>query len=150
MNVEGAVTVRGIAELVLLAMLLVAVVRLGAWDEPVEEDIYGMWTGTHENKEISLNFAYDGVCTMTLVRLDNGSEETIKGNFMLDFSKDPIVMSIENVPQLNHPLHTVVKFLSEDTILVGYMAPRWRLRPVAFGAGNEFRLKRVKSPTGSS
>jgi hypothetical protein len=131
-------------------MLLVAVVRFGGGGEPVEGDIYGMWTGTHKNKAISLNFAYDGVCTITLVRLDNGSEETIKGNFMLDFSKDPIVLSIKNVPQLNHPLHTVVRFLSEDTIMVGYMAPRWRLRPVAFGAGNEFRLKRVKHPEGSS
>lgn len=133
-----------------MAVLLIAVVRLGGGNGPVEGDIYGTWTGTHGNKEVSLHFGFDGVCTMTVVRLDNGSTKKIKGNFILDFSKDPIVMSIENIPQLNHPLHTVLQFLTEDTILVGYMAPRWRLRPVAFGAGNEFRLKRAKHASGSS
>jgi len=74
----------------------------------------------------------------------SGSVDIVNGNFIMDFSKNPIPISIRNIPQLNHPLHTIVEFMGDDSIRLGNFSPSWRVRNISFEQNRNFVLKRLK------
>jgi hypothetical protein len=67
---------------------------------------------------------------------------TLNGNFEFDLTKRPIPLSIRNIPQLNHPLHTIIDFVDEDSIRMASFSSKWRLRPISFIDENTINLKR--------
>jgi len=66
----------------------------------------------------------------------------ITGDFEVNFSKKPIPLTIRNIPQLNHPLHTIIQFKELDVIRMAEFAPRWRFRPISFNPETEIIFKR--------
>jgi hypothetical protein len=80
---------------------------------------------------------------MSITDKASGTVEMLNGSFEMDFSKKPISLSIRNIPQLDHPLHTIVEFIGSDSISLAYFAPKKRFRPVAFTRSTNLDLKRV-------
>jgi len=108
-----------------------------------QEDIYGFWKGEHHGKELVFRFNGDGSCELGFKDNISGSSRVLNGNFEADFSKKPITLSIRNIPQLNHALHTIVDFRGDDSIRVAPFAPRWRFRPISFDRKTSMNLRRV-------
>ena len=100
----------------------------------LSNEIYGTWEGEHQGKDLIFQFNNDQ--TFALISKDSvsGSVERVNGNFELDFSKKPISLSIRNIPQLEHPLFTIIEFVDSDSIRVAHFSPNWRLRPVSFSS----------------
>jgi hypothetical protein len=111
---------------------------------PCPEDIIGVWRGEFQGKELLFKFESDQTCVLSFRDIASDSVEILKGNFEIDLSKKPNPLSVRNIPQLNHPLHTIVEFTGSDSIRLAYFAPRWRLRPVSFDPNRGMNLKRVK------
>lgn len=107
-----------------------------------QEAIYGVWKGELQEKELLFQFKSDKTCVLSFRDKVSGSIEIVNGNFEMDFSKKPIPLTIRSIPQLNHPLHTIVEFNGTDTIQLANFAPRWRLRPISFDRNTSMRLKR--------
>lgn len=106
------------------------------------DDLVGTWDGSsHKLASVVVVFAPDGRFRMEYV---NGQGETrkLEGAYETDFFKSPIPLSIRNIPQLPHPLHSLIEFKSQNTIRIGGFAPRWRLRPVSFDPGTEITLEK--------
>jgi hypothetical protein len=110
---------------------------------PRQEDIYGVWKGEFQGVELVFTFIQDGTCVLSFQDKATGSTDIINGNFVIDFSKNPIPLTVRNIPQLNHPLHTIVEFIEDNSMRIAYFAPRWRLRPITFGHNTSMILKRV-------
>ena len=108
-----------------------------------QADIYGNWQGTYKNKELSFIFNSDKTCLLKFVDKQSNIIDKINGNFELDLSKKPIPLSIRNIPQINHPLHTIIEFIGDDSIRIAEFSPRWRLRPISFRNGKVMSLKRI-------
>jgi hypothetical protein len=108
-----------------------------------QENLYGVWKGQSRGVELVFRFFNDGTCEFSFKNDSSGTTERIRGNLETDFTKSPIPLTVRNIPQLNHPLHTIVEFIKDDSIRMAHFAPRWRLRPIAFGKNTSFSLKKV-------
>ena len=97
-----------------------------------DTNIYGNWKGFQVGHELSFIFKSDHTCVLEIFDKQTNKYETINGNYELNFSKIPISLSIHNVPQLNHPLYTIIEFISDDSIRIAQFSPQWRLRPITF------------------
>ena len=84
------------------------------------------------------------LAVLSFMNKESGSVEILNGNFEIDLSKKPISLSIKNIPQLNHPLHTIVDFIGSESIRLASFSPRWRLRPISFNGSTSINLKRVQ------
>ena len=107
-------------------------------------DIYGIWKGSHYKNEISIIFNKDFTCVLKYFDLESNNFETITGNYELDFSKTPISLSIRNISQLNHPLHTIIKFINDDSIMMAEFSTKAKLRPIAFETEKIIILNRIQ------
>ena len=108
-----------------------------------KENIYGVWKGESQGVEIVFRFFNDGACVFSFKNYASSSTEQLNGNYEIDFSKKPIPLTVRNIPQLNHPLHTIVEFIEDDSITIAYFATRWRLRPISFHLNTSMNLKRA-------
>ena len=72
----------------------------------------------------------------------NNHDEIISGEYDLNFTKKPIPLSLRNIPELNHPLHTIIEFIEPNLIKMADMSPKWRLRGIAFERDNYVIFKR--------
>ncbi len=106
-------------------------------------NIYGNWKGSYNDHKLSFVFKRDSTCVITYFEKQSNKFKTINGNYELDFSKTPIPLSIRNIPQLNHPLHTIIEFIYVDKIRIADFAPKWRLRPISFVPGKVINLERL-------
>jgi hypothetical protein len=70
----------------------------------------------------------------------------LDGTFETDFTKRPVPVSIRNIAQLSHPLHTIVELRADGTLWVAPFAPRSRVRPIAFDPQRTMELRRVEDP----
>ena len=109
-----------------------------------EKEIYGLWKGEFEGKELMFHFESDSTCILSLTNKASGSVMVLNGNFEMDFSKKPITLSIRNITNLSHPLHTIVKFGDINSIKLANFSPRWRVRPISFDHNTSINLKRIK------
>lgn len=107
-------------------------------------NIYGVWKGQYEGKEISFVFDTDNACTLSYWEKSSQSFQTINGDFELDFSKKPVQLNIRNIPQMNHPLYTILEFVTVDSFRIAEFAPRWRVRPISFHKDKTIILNRVR------
>ena len=93
-----------------------------------EEDLYGTWIG---NKGEVLTFSQDSSFELKFNKSDLKINK-IRGTFELDFSKTPIPLSFRNIPNITHPLHTIIQFKGYNTFIMGEFGPRLKLRPITF------------------
>ena len=113
----------------------------------IESRIYGTWEGVHSGKKLIFEFRDDQTCDFVFINEEDGSMEIVSGNYEINFSKKPVMLSVRNIPQFDHPLYTIVEFVEIDVIKLADFAPRWRLRPIAFNLYTSMSLKRVKKST---
>ncbi|MFQ5866085.1 MAG: hypothetical protein ACE5IW_12740 [bacterium] len=106
-----------------------------------EQDLYGVWEGKNKQLEMAITFNENSTCKI-VYKEDSSEPVTLTGKFEVDFSKTPIPLTIRNIPQLNHPLHTIIQFRELDVIRMAEFAPRWRLRPISFNRDTEITLRR--------
>ena len=111
---------------------------------PCQEDIFGVWKGEFQGKELLFKFESDQTCVLSFMNKESGSVEILNGNFEIDLSKKPISLSVKNIPQLNHPLYTIVEFIGSESIRLASFSPRWRLQPISFNRSTSINLKRVQ------
>jgi hypothetical protein len=105
--------------------------------------IQGKWVGANSTDSVSFYFFENGNCLLELANDSSNSRITLNGNYEIDPSKKPIPISIKNIQQLSHPLHTIIEFVSSDSINLAKFSPRWRLRPISFDKKTMMSLKRV-------
>ena len=85
--------------------------------EPMGFDPVGTWEGEDGGEKIQFVFQKDGTCEF--VSKKGGEVFQMNGECQFDFSKRPIPLMMRNIPQLNHPVHTIVEFESADEIRIG-------------------------------
>ena len=108
----------------------------------VTEDLIGTWEGESRNlSSVVVSFAKDGKFKLQYQDTD-GAEVCFTGDYEVDFSKTPVPLSIRNIPRLPHPLHTIIRYEAPDSLRMGRLAHRWRLRPIAFDPATEILLVR--------
>ena len=106
--------------------------------------IYGVWQGAYDNEIIELHFNKNRTCLLIIKDKKLRRIEELTGNYVIDFSKKPIPLSIRNIPKRNFSLHTIIKLIQDDSIKIALFAKRWKLRPIAFSSGTSIILKRLK------
>ena len=109
-----------------------------------EKDLFGLWVGVHSGKRLVFKFRHDQTCELIYVSDDDESRVIVSGEYQTDFSKKPISLSIYNIPQLDHPLHTIFDFINVDSIKIAQFSPRWRLRPIAFNNNTAMVLGHIR------
>ena len=110
-----------------------------------EEDLYGTWIGNKGEFNIVLSFSQDSSFELKLNNSDSKINK-IKGTFEVDFSKTPIPLSVRNIPNLPHPLHTIIQFKGHNTIIMGEFGPRLKLRPITFNSDRIIIFARSGNP----
>ena len=126
-------------------LLSIATLVISCENIPSQSVIYGVWEGKYLKKDLKLNFNSDGTCVIKIKDETSGSVDIVNGNFIMDFSKNPIPISIRNIPQLNHPLHTIVEIVNPDLIKLGNFVPSWRVRNISFDKNKIIILKRMNT-----
>ena len=120
-----------------------------ACDRPYEpKDLVGTWEGASEEmSSVVVSFAADG--GFRLEYADQQEEvHSLTGDYEADFSKLPVPLSIRKIPQLPHPLHTIIQFREADSLRMSPCAHRWRLRPISFHPATQTFLERRQSEAG--
>ena len=117
---------------------------LSSFEVNGEKYIYGLWKGKHSGQEFMFRFNIDETCVLSFK--DNASDSTrvLNGNFEMNLSKKPVPLSIRNSPSINHPLHTIVDFIGDDSIRLAEFSSRWKVRPISFDRNTSINLNRVK------
>ena len=108
-----------------------------------EENIYGVWKGFQDSKEFVFTFNRDGTCVLQFSEEAAGKMDVLKGDYEMDFTKQPVPLTVRNLAQLSHAIHTIVEFVNTDSIKVAHFASKRRLRPLAFGSSGNLHLKKV-------
>ncbi len=104
-------------------------------------DIKGSWKGSYLDHEVEFVFSKNNTCSFQYFDEQSNEFEKISGVYSIDYSKDPIPLSIQKIPQLSYQLHTIVEFVDKDSIRMAPFSPKWRLRPVSFEYG-QIKLRR--------
>ena len=123
-----------------LFMLLFILLSCG---EPFnQKKMYGVWRGENKNKILTLKFNRNGKCDFILNDISSDQEETFTGIYEIDLLKSPVPLTIYDVDQLNHPLHTIIKFTNDNSITLARFAPQKKLRQVIFNKHTDIKLNR--------
>ena len=125
-------------------LFLFSVLIISSCDDlPNKPSIYGVWEGGFRGKELMFEFTSDQTCVLSFKDKASSTVEILSGNFEMNFLKRPILLSVRNIPQLNHPLHTIIEFIGNDSIRLAKFSLRWRLRPISFDSYTSLNLKRI-------
>ena len=128
---------------IMLLTLLVTFFIFSSIEVIEEKKIFGLWKGENNGQELIFRFEMDGTCVLSFKDKTSASTKVLFGNFKMDLSKKPIPISITNIPSINHPLHTIVEFIGDDTIKLAEFSPRRKLRPISFDRNTFVSLNRV-------
>ena len=108
-----------------------------------DQSIEGVWKGSAWGDFLKIEFKNNKKCNIE-VHNKSGEILVLKGTYELDFNKKPIPLSIRNVSNLNHPLHTIIRFVDDDTVEMMKFSFSQRFRPIFFSDEKKIRLKRNK------
>jgi hypothetical protein len=106
------------------------------------KNIIGTWKGVENGLEIIMSFDSYNECLITFEDKSKDQISSIKGDYIINLEKYPIPLTIRNIPQLSHPLHTIVEFTAKDIMKVGEFSSDLRLRPIIFNMGKSIYLKK--------
>ena len=96
-----------------------------------------------DNNYLKIEFKKDKKCNIYIIRTD-GTSLNFAGIYDLDTQKKPMPLSIRSITNLNHSLHTIIRYIDENTIDIMQFSSTQRLRPVFFSEENKIRLKKIK------
>ena len=108
-----------------------------------KNNLIGHWEGKVAGKEFSLIFKEDSTCLITLFDEVSESIRQISGDYELNYAKKPISLNIKNIPELPHPLYSILHFIKNDSIKMSEFSPRWRVRPISFDYKSDILLRRI-------
>jgi len=134
---------RAISLSIVLLLIASILVSFSYMKVSSEEDLYGIWEGEHQGLELLFSFNPDGTCTLSFENTTNGEVYEYSGTYEVNFSKEPIPLSIRNIPQLNHALYTIIKCTNNESLVMADFVPRWRLRPISFNYDTSMNLRRA-------
>lgn len=109
-------------------------------------DINGNWKGNVKYYELSVMFNNAGNCNLELI--DTKMEKEVfnyKGDYKINYQKNPITLSIRNIVGLNYPLHAIIKIIDKNKIIITKFSNRWRLRNINFSEDHIFKLNRTEN-----
>ena len=101
----------------------------------------GNWSGLHKGASIVLIFNKDSTCELTVLDAESKETTVIRGNYSIDFTKDPLPLTITKVTGVDCNLHTIVQVDSPDVIRIAAFSPTEKMRALTFVDG--FDLRRV-------
>ena len=131
--------------LIMMLFTLLGTLLFNSSLEVIEEkNIFGLWKGENNGKELMFRFENNGTCVLSFKDIASDFSRVLNGNFKIDLSKKPIPLSIINIPNINHPLHTIVEFMGNDSIIIASFSPRSRVRPILFDLNTSINLNRIK------
>ena len=105
------------------------------------DELVGTWRGSKGSLEIEIKFDKDQSCEIKITEQGKRLARW-RGNFIVDFWKKPIPLSVMNIGGLAHPLHTIIAFDGADKIKMAPFAPRKKLRPINFDPSSVIVLMR--------
>ena len=111
----------------------------GFWEESTDS-----YMRRKDNNYLKIEFKKDKKCNIYIIRTD-GTSLNFAGIYDLNTQKKPMPLSIRSITNLNHPLHTIIRYIDENTIDIMQFSSTQRLRPVFFSEENKIRLKKIKS-----
>lgn len=135
---------RAIALSIVLILLLGILISSSYMKVSGERDLYGVWEGQHDELELLFAFNTDGTCSLRFENITSGEVNEYTGNFEVNFSKEPIPLSIRNIPRLNHALHTIIEFKDDESLVMADFAPLWRLRLISLNYDTSMNLRRAE------
>jgi len=135
---------RAILLSIVLILILGILVSSSYMEVPGEKDLYGVWEGEYHEMELVFTFNTDGTCSLSFKDSVSGEMNELTGSFEVNFSKEPMPLSIRNIPRLNHALYTIIKFTNDESLVMANFVPRWRLRPISFNYDTSINLSRVE------
>lgn len=107
-------------------------------------NIHGNWKGFYNNQDILFIFEEDKSCEFRFYDDHLNKLIILKGEFEIDYSKRPIPLSIRHIKQVEHSLHTIIKFIDTDSIIISEFSKRSKLRPITFSEEKQLILTRTK------
>ena len=109
------------------------------------DEIYGIWKGKYFNKDITFIFNNDSSFEISIRDSITDIVEKLNGIYEINFQKKPITLSLKKISQLNHPLHTIIEFGSQNSFKISQFAPAWKLRNLAFHTYDSFIFRRINN-----
>jgi len=110
--------------------------------DDIQFSIKGEWKGSNSEQKINFKFSDNNKCEIIIINRNEDFLRKMYGVYKIDFSKKPMTLSIKNIDELSHPLHTIFEFIDFNTIKISHFSPSWRLRPIAFENDKITILKR--------
>ena len=126
-----------------LLFLLLLILLLFNHQDFDKNKVYGHWKGDFANYELELMFDTDQRFRLKFTDVILQTNKVISGDFFVDYSKKPIALSFRNLPETTYPLHTVIKFKGDDTIIIEKFSSKERFRPLTFSYDSNMVFNRV-------
>ena len=108
-----------------------------------ENDLLGTWQGDYNGRDLIITFNENDF-VMKIENKSKNSYDLLDGTYITNFQKSPIPLSMIDISNLSHPLHTIIFFEDPETVIIKNFSPSWKLRSISFDdSGNHFILKRL-------
>ena len=121
-----------------VAGLLFLEVRSSTY-RPDHNFLLGKWSGLHKGTIIVLIFNKDRTCELTVLDAESKETTVTRGNYSIDFTKDPLPLTITKVTGIGCNLYTIVEVGSSDVIRIARFSPTARMRAVTIADGFDLR-----------
>ena len=112
----------------------------GSAQEYNANKLIGTWISSGEIEYI---FIFKEASKIELMIKEKGEIIKAKGIYKVDFDKRPSPLSITKLNNIGTPIHTIVRLIGNDTLVMGGFSPKWRLRPIIFKKNETLILKRL-------
>ena len=135
--------------LVVLIAILVPLLTLPFFIKPtppsLPAQIAGLWELSRGESLYSITFDPNGDCIIKVTSDDPAKNRFYYGSYTLHLTKQPVALSIHDIPGLKRPLHTIVKHSGKNELKIQPFAQVWRLRPTSFDAKTTLTLTKNTS-----
>ena len=106
------------------------------------QQLIGQWSSEDRSRKVIIDFLPNYKCNLSV--FTSIDTTILTGDVYLDLKKKPVTFSIVKIPNLNHPLHSILSKLNKDHLVVSKFSKNWRLRPINFTNDAKIILKRTK------
>ena len=72
--------------------------------------LVGTWSGANDSITLSIKFNDDNSCNFSIRNNSDNVSNMYMGYYEIDNSKEPNLLNIKSIPNLNHGLYTIYKF----------------------------------------
>jgi len=120
--------------------LLFLEVRLSI-HRPDDNFLHGTWSGRHKDASVVLILNKDGSCELKVSAAESKEKSVIRGNYSIDFTSEPLPLTITTATGIDCNLHTIVEVGSADVIRIAAFSRTEKMRALTFVDG--FDLRRV-------